>query len=69
MFIKVILVSIVLIAIGIAGIAVKMFLKKGGRFTKSCSSVDARTGKRGGCTCNSEDGSECANDGKHGVDD
>jgi len=46
----------------IAGIAVKMFLKKGGEFKKQCSSVDPDTGERFGCTCGKAEGGEsCEN--------
>jgi hypothetical protein len=58
---KLILLSIVLIAIAFAGFAVKMFLIKGGEFKKQCSSVDPLTGKRIGCTCGNEGESTCNN--------
>lgn len=60
--VKVILISVVLVALAIAGIAIKMFLKKGGEFKKQCSSVDPDTGERFGCTCGkSDDGTNCEN--------
>lgn len=37
-FMKVILLSIALLAIGFAGIAVKILLKKGGKFAGTCAS-------------------------------
>lgn len=55
---KVILLSIGLVALAIAAIAIKMFVKKDGEFKKSCSSVDPATGKRIGCTCGHGDGGE-----------
>ncbi|MBE0648022.1 MAG: membrane or secreted protein [Bacteroidales bacterium] len=59
---KLLLLSFVLIAIAIAAIAIKMFVKKDGEFKKSCSSVDPGTGKRIGCTCGNSDGGEaCEN--------
>ncbi len=59
---KVILLSVVLVSIAIAAIAIKMFIKKGGEFKKSCSSVDPATGNRIGCTCGHADGGEsCEN--------
>ncbi|MBN1198346.1 MAG: hypothetical protein JXA23_03265 [Bacteroidales bacterium] len=59
---KVILLSIGLVAIAIAAIAIKMFVKKDGEFKKSCSSVDPATGNRIGCTCGHADGGEsCEN--------
>jgi len=59
--IKLILITIVLLAIAIAGIAIKMFLKKGGEFKKQCSSVDPVTGERYGCTCGKAEGASCEN--------
>ena len=59
---KILIISVVLIGLAIAGIAVKMFLKKGGEFKKQCSSVDPVTGNRFGCTCGKADGGEsCEN--------
>lgn len=60
---KLLLLTFVIIGVAIAGIAVKMFLKKDGEFKKSCSSVDPKSGKRLGCTCGNEDGeSACDNE-------
>lgn len=60
--IKILLISIVLVGLAISGIAIKMFLKKGGEFKKQCSSVDPETGERFGCTCGKADDSEaCEN--------
>ena len=59
---KILIISVVLIGLAIAGIAVKMFLKKGGEFKKQCSSVDPDTGERFGCTCGKADsGESCDN--------
>ncbi len=62
---KLILISILLIGLAIAGIAIKMFLKKGGEFQKSCSSVDPDTGQRIGCSCGKASGESCENKHKH----
>lgn len=59
-----ILASVVLVGLAIAGIAIKMFLKKDGKFTKSCSSVDS-DGKKIGCVCGSDDGDSCVNRKHH----
>lgn len=65
MFLATIL-SIVLVGLAVAGIAIKMFVQKGGMFTKSCSSVDTSTGQRVGCTCaNKGDERSCVNYEKH----
>ncbi len=59
---KILLITIVLLALAISGIAIKMFLKKGGEFKKQCSSVDPETGERFGCTCGAADDEEaCEN--------
>jgi hypothetical protein len=62
MILKVVLLAVVIIGLSIAGIAIKMFLKKGGEFKKSCSSVDPATGERYGCSCGKAEGSTCEND-------
>ncbi len=50
MYLKLILLSVVIIGFATAGIAVKMFLQKNGEFKKQCSSVDSH-GNRIGCGC------------------
>lgn len=59
MFLKLFIIAIILIGLAIAGIAIKMFVFKGGEFKKQCSSVDAR-GRRMGCGCGGNEGS-CEN--------
>jgi len=59
---KVVILSVVLIGLAIAAIAIKLFVKKDGEFKKSCSTVDPATGERLGCTCGHGDGgSSCEN--------
>lgn len=62
---KVLLLTIILVGVAIAGIAIKMFLQKGGMFTKSCSSVDTTTGEKIGCVCGDGDPKQCVNYEKH----
>lgn len=62
MILKVVLLAVIIIGLSIAGIAIKMFLKKDGEFKKSCSSVDPATGERYGCSCGKAEGSTCEND-------
>jgi hypothetical protein len=52
---KIMLVTVALLALAFAGIGIKMFLKKDGKFTKQCSTVDPETGQRLGCTCGSQE--------------
>ncbi len=59
---EILLVVIILVALAVAGIAVKMFLKPGGSFTKTCASqFDPDTGKAMPCTCQSEKKEDCEN--------
>ncbi len=58
---KVLIFTIILVAIAFAGFAIKMFLKKDGKFTKSCSSVDPTTGNKTTCTCNEKPEQKCDN--------
>ncbi|MCF8348104.1 MAG: hypothetical protein K9G61_04760 [Bacteroidales bacterium] len=51
MFIKVLLITVVFLALAVAGFAIKMFFVKNGEFKKQCSSVDPYTGKNLGCSC------------------
>lgn len=63
MYFKLLLLSIILIAIAVAGIAIKMFIKKGGEFKKQCATVDPETGTKLGCSCDGSPGDgSCKND-------
>ncbi|MDY0342637.1 MAG: hypothetical protein RBR28_03635 [Lentimicrobium sp.] len=61
MILKVILLAVIIVGLSIAGIAIKMFVQKGGEFKKSCGSVDPHTGKRMGCSCGKTEGAACDN--------
>jgi hypothetical protein len=50
-FLKVMLMAVLLVGLAWIGIAIKMFLQKNGRFTKSCGSVDPVSGKHLPCSC------------------
>ena len=59
---KLIIIVVILLAIAFAGIAVKMFFKKGGEFKKQCASMDPHAGKPMGCVCDGDgSGSTCEN--------
>lgn len=58
---KVILISIGLLSLAIAGIAIKMFFKKDYQFEKKCSTVNPRTGERIS-TCSCGDSGACDNE-------
>ncbi|MBU0488215.1 MAG: hypothetical protein KKD31_09740 [Bacteroidetes bacterium] len=66
MVLKVIILTVVLVAVAFLAIGIKMFFQKGGEFKKSCNSVDPKTGEKYGCTCG-EGKEHCHNktDGKH----
>jgi hypothetical protein len=54
--------AIILIATAVAGIAIKMLLKPGGSFSKTCgSSFDPETGRTKPCSCHSESSEQCDN--------
>lgn len=54
-----------MVGLAFAFIGIKMFLQKGGMFTKTCSTVDTSTGEKIGCACGAEDESQCVNYEKH----
>ena len=57
--------SLLMIAIAFSAIGIKMFLVKGGQFTKQCSTVDTGNTKIG-CTCGAKDPEErCENFEEH----
>ena len=61
---QLLLITIVLVGLAVAGIAIKMFFKKGGEFQKPCGSVDPSSGQRVACTCGKPEEERCEN--KHG---
>ncbi|MCP4551938.1 MAG: membrane or secreted protein [Bacteroidetes bacterium] len=54
MLLKLILITVVLMALAFAFIGIKMFIKRGGEFKKQCSTIDPETGDRFGCTCGNQ---------------
>ncbi len=61
---KLFLLAIILIALAIGGIAIKMFMKPGSTFTKTCGSqFDPKTGKAKPCSCHSENPQDCQSAG------
>jgi hypothetical protein len=63
---KILLISIVLIGLAFAGIAIKMLIQKKGQFKKSCSSFESASGEKVGCVCVGEDDPQsCVNFEKH----
>jgi len=63
---QVLLITIVLVGLAVAGIAIKMFFKKGAEFQKSCGSVDPSSGQRVACTCGKPEEERCENKDSHG---
>lgn len=62
MYLKLLLITIIFMALAFMGFAIKMFFKKDGEFKKQCSSVDPQTGKKLGCSCEGAPGdSRCRN--------
>jgi hypothetical protein len=69
---KILLPAILILAIAILGMAVRILLVKGGKFRKSCSSVDTGSGETRSCECNSstpEVHSQCKNYNQHHPED
>ncbi|RPH32039.1 MAG: membrane or secreted protein [Bacteroidales bacterium] len=58
---KTLIPAIILIGIAVLGIAIKMIFIKGSTFTKTCGSVDPKTGQKVTCTCG-DDGSRKKSD-------
>jgi len=59
---QVLLLTLILLAIAIAGIAIKMFFVRGATFTKTCGSkFDPDTGKPMACTCHGKLEEDCDN--------
>ena len=58
---KLLIITIILVGLAIAAIAIKMFVKKDGEFKKSCGSVDPTTGQNIGCTCGNSSDEACEN--------
>jgi len=62
MILKLILITIVLVAIAFALIAIKMFFVKDAVFTKTCSSdLDDGSGKKMECMCDKNPDYQCEN--------
>lgn len=70
MIFKLILITVVLMAIAFALIAIKMFFIKGAIFTKTCSSdIETNEGTKLGCTCETNPDYICENyESHHGKD-
>ena len=60
-FLKVLLVAVLLVGLAWIGIAIKMFVQKNGKFTKSCGSVDPASGKMMPCSCENRKAVNCEN--------
>ena len=53
------LISLALIAVAFVGIAIKMFVRKGGQFEKQCLTIEFETGEKIGCVCTAEKHEDC----------
>ncbi len=58
---QIFLITIAMVGFAVAIIGIKMFIQKGGMFTKSCSTVDTSTGEKIGCICGDGDETTCEN--------
>ncbi len=58
---QIFLITVAMIGFAFAIIGIKMFIQKGGMFTKTCSTVDTGTGEKIGCVCGDDEQSKCVN--------
>jgi len=61
---KLFILAILFVGLAVMGIAIKMFFIKGSTFSKTCGSVDPKTGQKVACTCGDDGGgkkSDCDN--------
>ncbi len=61
--IQIIIITAVLLALAVAGFAIKMFFFKNAEFKKTCGSVDP-SGKPVPCTCGTNTEETCDNKGR-----
>ncbi|MDD3875081.1 MAG: hypothetical protein PHT69_00510 [Bacteroidales bacterium] len=57
---KILILSVLLVAFAVAALGVKMFFKKDGQFTKTCASMDSN-GKKVPCSCKASGEDKCEN--------
>ncbi|MDP2424081.1 MAG: hypothetical protein U1C46_02035 [Bacteroidales bacterium] len=60
-FLKIMIFAVVLLGLAWAAISIKMFVHKNGQFTKTCGSVDPKSGKPVRCTCHNDTTQDCDN--------
>ncbi|MCL2413128.1 MAG: hypothetical protein FWC98_03210 [Bacteroidales bacterium] len=53
------LITIAFMALAFIGIAIKMFVKKGGEFKKQCLTIEFESGEKIGCICKAERHEDC----------
>ncbi|MCL2682554.1 MAG: hypothetical protein FWE63_03580 [Bacteroidales bacterium] len=53
------LLTVGILTLALAGIAIKMFVKKGGEFKKQCATIEFESGEKIGCVCDSERHEDC----------
>jgi len=63
----VIIISVILLTLAVAGLGIKILTTKDGEFKKTCGSTDPMTGKKIGCSCGKSDGGESCDNKDPGV--
>jgi len=53
------LISVILVALTFCGIAIKMFVRKGGEFKRQCLTIEFESGETIGCVCKAERHEDC----------
>lgn len=57
--------ALAVVSLCLAGLGIKILLKKRGEFKRHCSSMDPYTGKGGGCVCAKASNNACNNRKQH----
>ena len=63
LFIIIFAFTLAVVILCLAGLGIKILLKRRGEFKRHCSSMDPYTGKGSGCVC--ANGAKCANRQQH----
>lgn len=60
-YLKILVAAVAVVALMMAGLGIKMLVKKRGEFKRPCSNTDPYTGESNGCICGKAAGTQCHN--------
>jgi len=60
-YLKILIAAFVVVALMMAGLGIKLLVKKRGEFKRPCSSTDPYTGESTGCICGKAANAQCRN--------